>query len=177
MYNDKGKMIKAYFSDHELDCNIEYIEENKPLGTAGSLSYLQGKFSEPFFVSNCDIITHANYSSVYDFHKQGSYDITILCSMQKYTIPYGVCEINNNGMLKKIKEKPDYDFLVNTGLYLMNPIVLKHISKDKYLDMTDLIREIKKSGLKVGVYPVSEKSWIDVGQWSEYEKTIQEFDR
>lgn len=172
--NDKGRMIKAYFNDHDLNYNIEFIEEKKPLGTAGSLKYLEGKLLAPFFVSNCDIIIHANYFSIYEFHKKGSYDLTLLGSMQQYSIPYGVCEIDNGGILKGIKEKPEFDILVNTGFYLLNPNVLNHIPENEYFDMTDLIEKIKGKGLKIGVYPVSEKSWIDVGQWSKYNSTINE---
>ena len=175
--NDKGRMIKAYFHDHCLDYNIDFIEEDKPLGTAGALKYLNGKLHGSFFVSNCDIIIHTSYYSVYKFHKKGCYDLTLLGSMRKFTIPYGVCDIDNNGELKGIREKPISDLLVNTGLYLMEPNVLNYIPEDKFFDMTDLIREIQKKGLKVGVYPVSEKSWIDVGQWGEYDKAIKELYR
>jgi len=174
--NDKGRMIKAYFHDHDLRYHIKYIEEDKPLGTAGALKYLDGKLQTPFIISNCDNIIHTNYHSIYEFHKEGSHDLTVVGSLQQYTIPYGVCEIDNFGILKEIREKPEYDFLVNTGLYLMNPNVLHYIPEDKYFDMTDLIKVIQKESLKIGVYPVSEKSWIDVGQWSKYSKTIKELE-
>lgn len=172
--NDKGRMVKAYFHEHEFLCRITYIDEGKPLGTAGALRYLRSKISGPFFVSNCDIIVRSNYESIYKFHKKGSYDITIVGSMQQYTIPYGVCDINNGGMLKGIREKPEYNFLVNTGLYLLETSILQYIPENKHFDMTDLIRKVCGSGLKVGVFPVSEKSWIDVGQWKEYANTLKE---
>ncbi len=91
---DKGQMIKAYFHDHDLPYCIQYIEENKPLGTAGSLLQLKSKLNEPFFVSNCDIIIHADYASVLDFHVQGKYDLTLVASMRHYVIPYGVCDVD-----------------------------------------------------------------------------------
>lgn len=172
--NDKGRMVKAYFHDHDMDYRIEYIEEDKPLGTAGALKCLDGKMDGTFFVSNCDIIIQADYVSIFDFHKKGSYDLTLVGSMQQYTIPYGICDIDNGGVLKGIREKPEYDFLVNTGLYLLEPAIPQYIPENEYFDMTDLIKKIQDNGLKVGVFPISEKSWIDVGQWAEYKNTIKE---
>jgi dTDP-glucose pyrophosphorylase len=171
--NEKGRMIKAYFYDHDFKYSLNYIEEKEFLGTAGALKFLKGSITEAFFVSNCDVIIKADYASVYDFHKHGNYDLTLIGSMQQYTIPYGVCDIAGGGALKSIREKPRYDLLVNTGLYLMNPAVLDFIPENKSYDMTDLINSLKENGKDVGVFPVSEKSWIDIGQWNEYNKNIE----
>lgn len=172
---EKERMVRAYFYEHRLGYQIDYIHEDKPLGTAGALKNLEGKVEGAFFVSNCDIIIRADYGAFYDFHKKGGYGLTMISSMRQYTIPYGVCEIGKGGILKAIQEKPQYDFLVNTGLYLLEPTVLRFVPEGVYFDMTDLIRTIRESGVDVGVFPVSEKSWIDVGQWAEYNNIIKEF--
>jgi len=169
---DKGRMVEAYFHDHELGYRIDYIYEEEPLGTAGALKYLEDKIKKTFFVSNCDIIIRTDYGSFYDFHEKGGYDLTLVGSMRQYTIPYGVCTIDDGGVLKEIQEKPQYDFLVNTGMYLLEPNVLQYIPENTSFDMTDLIRKVMKAGLKVGLFPVSEKSWIDVGQLSEYKDMV-----
>lgn len=171
--NHKGKMIRAYLEDHESDYKFKYITENKPLGTAGALKYLEGKIDSPFFVSNCDIIIKDDYTKIYDFHKKGNYALTLVASMQNHVIPYGVCEIENGGILKSIQEKPQYDFLVNTGMYILNPEVLEFIPQDTFFDMTDLIKILQQNEKLIGVFPVSEKSWIDVGQWGEYKKSVE----
>ena len=163
--NEKGRMIKAFFYDHDFDFNIQYVEESKPIGTAGALKFLEGTLHEPFFVSNCDVIINADYASILDYHNEEHFELTLVGSMQNYTIPYGVCEANKDGELIALQEKPHFDFLANAGLYLMNPSVLRFIPENAYFDMTDLIVKIQNSDLKVGVFPVSEKSWIDVGQW------------
>lgn len=170
--HDKGSMIKAYFHDHSLGYRIDYIDEAKPLGSAGALKKLEGKVNTAFFVSNCDIMIHADYSALFDFHKKGSYDLTLVGSMQHYAVPYAVCDIENGGILKKIREKPQSDLLVNTGLYILEPAVLRYIPLDTNFSMIDLIRKAQDDGSKVGVFPVSEKSWIDVGQLSEYTNII-----
>ncbi len=169
---DKGKMVMAYFHDHDLGYRIQYIHEPEPLGTAGALKFLEEKMKDSFFVSNCDIIIRTDYGSFYDFHKNGGYALTMICSMRQYIIPYGVCEVDNSGMLKTIREKPQYDLLANTGMYLLEPKALSFIPENSHFDMTDLIRKVQDNGLKVGIFPVSEKSWIDVGQMSEYKEII-----
>jgi len=174
--NEKGKMIKAYFHDHDLGYNIHYIEEGKPLGTAGSLKLFKGNVSNSFFVSNCDIIIKSDYNEILKFHNEEQYDLTIVGSTQQFKVPYGICDIENGGVLKCIREKPEYDFLVNTGLYIMKSHVLGFIPEDTYFDMTSLIGEVQDNGMKVGVFPVSEKAWIDVGQWAEYKNIIKKLE-
>jgi len=172
--NYKGKMIKAYFEDNENGYHIEYISESKPLGTIGALRYLAGKIDKSFFISNCDIIIKNDYSSILKFHREGKYDLTLVGSLHHQIIPYGVCSFENGGLLKSIEEKPEHDFMVNTGMYLLNPDMLTFIPENRYFDVTDLIAIMQKMGHRIGVYPVSEKSWIDVGQWKEYKKAISE---
>ena len=171
--NHKANMIKAYFEDINHEYSIGYVIEDKPLGTAGSLKYLEGKIDSDFFVSNCDIIIKENYNSIYDFHKKNDNILTLVSSMQHHTIPYGVCEIENGGTLKSITEKPQYDFLVNTGMYILSPEALKYIPENEFFHITHLIEKLKDDGKKVGVFPVSEKSWIDIGQWTEYKKAVE----
>ena len=171
--NHKGKMIKAYFEDNTPDVTISYLEENAPLGTAGALKLLGDTVQGDFFVSNCDIIVRADYRSIYDFHKENNFALTLIASMQHHVIPYGVCEIEEGGALREIREKPEYDFLVNTGFYLLSADILKHIPADTRFDMPDLIKILQSNQLSVGVYPVSEKSWIDIGQWSQYKQAIE----
>jgi len=134
---------------------------------------LLGRINKPFFTSNCDIIIKNDYSSIVQFHQDGKFDLTLVGCMKHQRIPYGVCTFKNGGLLKRIEEKPEYDFLVNTGMYLMNPAILNYVPDKKYFDMTDLIALIQKKGRKVGVYPVSEKSWLDIGQWEEYNSTVR----
>jgi dTDP-glucose pyrophosphorylase/CBS domain-containing protein len=171
----QAKIIKAYFEEYKLDYKISFVEELEPLGTAGALKMLTGRFSTPFFVSNCDIIIKDCYPEILKYHLKDGCDLTIVSSLQHYTVPYGVCEIEKGGTLKKISEKPEYDFFINTGMYIMSPEILDYIPTGTRYDITDLIRDLQKANKKIGVYPVSEKSWIDIGQWGEYKKTLSIF--
>ncbi|MDH3975358.1 MAG: sugar phosphate nucleotidyltransferase [Deltaproteobacteria bacterium] len=169
--NHKSAMIKAYFQECENAYKIDFIQETHPLGTAGALRLLRNRISSPFFVSNCDIIVKADYTGLYQFHADGGFALTIIASMQHYTIPYGICELDEGGTLEAISEKPEYDFLVNTGMYILNPETIDLIPEDKMFHMTDLINSLKRNNYKIGVYPVSEKSWIDIGQWGKYKES------
>jgi len=170
--NNMSKIIRAYFEDNTCNYSISFVEEGKPLGTVGGLKIISGRLNEPFFVSNCDIIVYADYFDLYRFHLEKNYDMSIVASVKYINIPYGTCELNDNGSLDEIKEKPEYSFLANTGLYIINPSVLALIPDSKPFSATGLIEKLKQDGGNIGVYPVSEKAWIDVGQWAEYKKAI-----
>ena len=125
-------------------------------------------------VTNCDIIIKTDYLDLYEFHQKNNYDITLVASMKNYTIPYGTCELNNNGDLSHIDEKPKYDFLVNTGLYVLNPEILSEIPQGIPYDITNLITDLKRRGKTIGVFPIDDDAWTDIGQWAEYRKVLDQ---
>ena len=170
--NYKGNLIKAYFDDLDHSYKLSYIREDKYLGTAGALRLLDVEASTPVFVTNCDIIIKDNYLNILEFHKTGKYDLTLVAAMFHQQIPYGVCKLKEGGELDKLSEKPEYDYLVNSGMYILNSSVLKLIPENEFFHITHLMEEIKKSGGKIGVYPVSENSWIDIGRWEEYKQAL-----
>lgn len=168
-----SKIMRAYFEERNSDYSIVLVEEDEPKGTAGGLKLLSDKLHKPFFVSNCDIVIETDYADLYYFHAKNSHDITLVASAKQFNIPYGVCELNGGGSLSRIKEKPKYNLLVNTGLYVLNPDVLELIPNDRLFHLTHLMNKIKKNKGSIGVYPVSEKAWIDVGQWAEYRNALK----
>ena len=168
--NYKKELIKSYFEDKNF--NLKYVEEKKELGTAGSLAFFKKKIKSDFFVCNCDTLLNINIKKFYEYHKKGKFDITLVVATKNFGLPYGSCEIDNRGNLKKITEKPTMNYLVNTGLYLMKPSVINLVSNRKSLNMDQLIKLVKKKGKKIGIFPISEKNWTDVGEWSEYNKLI-----
>ena len=170
--NHKANLIKAYLEEFENLYNISYVSEDKPLGTGGALKSLSGKIKKPFFVSNCDVLIKADYEIIYNNHIKNKYDLTLIASMMHYKVPYGVCEISGDGELKKLKEKPEYDFLVNSGMYIVNPEMLDLIPENQFYNITELILSVKENGGRVGVFPVSEKSYLDAGQWKEYSNML-----
>ncbi len=172
--NHKSKIIKSYFEELRPSYRVEYIHEDKPLGTAGSLGYLRDRLEGSLIVTNCDILIEADYSELVEFHDKSKNDITIVGALKHYHIPYGICEIVNGGTLTKITEKPQYNFLVNTGMYVLRAETLRLIPADEVFHMTDLIGKTQERGGKVAVFPVSDKAWIDTGEWAEYRKALKQ---
>ena len=172
--NYKGKIMKAYFEELQPDYKVHFVEEHEPLGTAGSLRFLHGQFDQAFFVTNCDIIIKVDYAGLYEFHQKGGYDVTLVASAKEFIIPYGTCELNGEGNLSHINEKPKYDFLINTGLYVLNPDILKLVPKNKFYHITHLIEDANNKGKKIGVFPIDDDAWLDVGQWAEYRKAVEQ---
>lgn len=174
--NYKSSIIKAFFEEEKREFALNYVDEEKPLGTAGSLIYLNNKFSGPFFVTNCDIIVNADYFKIYNYHISRNFDITIVASEKKHTVPYGVCLIDDDECLIRINEKPSEDYYINVGLYILNPMMINLIPKNISFHMTDLIELAKSKNFKIGVYKIGENDWIDTGQWEEYGKAVNLYD-
>lgn len=171
--NYKAYIIKSYLSELNLPYQINYIQEDKPLGTAGSLYLLKEKIkSESFILTNCDTILDIDYFSLLDTHNKQKNDITMVVSAQEFKIPYGICEISD-GEVVDIKEKPSIKNLVNTGVYVINTNIIKLIPDNQFFNATDLIIKAKQNGKTVKIYPVSGDSWIDVGHWEEYRKALE----
>ena len=172
--NHKKNMIKAYFNEIEKNYSVDYIEEDKPLGTAGSLYFLKDKIKETFFLSNCDILIDGNYLNMLDYHKESKAKITLITSLKHHVIPYGVMNVDEDGNLVEMIEKPEYDYLINTGMYILEPEVLEDIPINKFFHITELINYYIERKEKIGIYPVSEASWLDMGEVKEMENMIKE---
>ena len=171
--NFKGKILKAFFEELEPSFSVNFLEEKKPLGTGGALHKLSNKIKSTFFVTNCDVIFDIDHSDLLKFHREHKCDLTLVASAKEIEIPYGACEINEDGYLKKISEKPKLDYLVNTGLYVLEPSSLDYIPKNRFFHITDLIEEMGKDKKKIGVFPIDDNAWVDIGQWEEYRNAVK----
>lgn len=167
--NHKKNMIKAYFNEIEKNYSINYVDEDIPLGTGGGLSLLKGKINSTFILSNCDILVEEDFNKIYEFHKKEKNLITMVCSLKNIVVPYGVIEIDENGHIENMKEKPKFSFLTNTGVYIVEPIVIEELEENIAIGFPDIIEKYKKLGEKIGVFPISEGSWMDMGQLDEME--------
>lgn len=170
--NYKSDMMRFYLDQLEHHYNIEFFEETKPLGTIGSVSLLRGKITTPFFVSNCDIIIDQDYRDVYEYHLNNRNDLTIVTAVKSIKIPYGVIETGTDGLMTGLQEKPEQTYMINTGVYILNPECIDEIPEGEFFHITHLMEKIKARGGRVGCFPVSEHAWKDIGEWSEYLKMI-----
>ena len=172
--NYKAETIKRYISNIDKpQYHITYFQEDKPLGTAGSLHLLKDEINVTFFVSNCDIIIDEDYGEILKYHRDNHNEITVVAAIKNLAIPYGTLETKEEGLLSSIKEKPDYTFKINTGMYILEPHLINEIPHDRVYHITFLIEKLMKEGRRVGVYPINEGSWTDIGNWDEYMKYIK----
>lgn len=171
--NYKADKIKEYFEKiPDKNYTVSYVQEDKPLGTAGSLYLLKHKLNKTFFVSNCDILVDVNLEDLLKYHKNNNNVITVVSVLKNYKIPYGTIETGANGLLESLNEKPDIIYQINSGLYILEPKIFEYLPENTFMHITDLILKLKDNGLNVGVFPVSEGSWADMGNWDEYLKII-----
>ncbi len=171
--NHKAEMIRAYYQEIEKSYNVTFFKENKFLGTAGGLACLKETIHDTFFVSNCDILLNADLECVYRTHKMNNNKITFVCAMKEVVIPYGVVEADEHGRILSMKEKPEFSFLTNTGVYVLEPEVIRDLKEDEFVHMPELARRYMEKGENVGVFPVSEKAWMDMGQFGEMESMME----
>lgn len=170
--NYKADIMKYYLNQLDHHYDIEFFQEDKPLGTIGSVSLLKGQITTPFFVSNCDSINEQDYRDVYDYHVENNNDLTIVTMVKTFKIPYGVIETGEDGLMTSLSEKPELTYQVNTGVYILNPTCIDEIPQGEFFHITHLMEKIKARGGRVGCFPVSEHSWKDMGEWPEYLKMI-----
>lgn len=168
--NYKKSVIKSYFHDVAPSYEIDYVEEPKPLGTCGSIKLISEKFEKPLFVTNCDSLIMADYGDIYNYHGDSGNSVTIVSALKNIAVPYGVIHSGDNGEVLHIEEKPKLSYFINTGMYVINPDAIDKIPADKMFHMTDLIEAVMAAGEKVGMYPISEDSFLDMGEISEMKR-------
>ena len=172
--NYKADFIRHYFDNFSKpQYHIEYFQEDKPLGTAGSLHLLKDRINSTFFVSNCDIIIDEDYSEILQFHRDNKNEITVVAAIKNFSIPYGTLETGDRGQLLSLQEKPEVTYKINTGMYILEPHLIEEIPSDRLYHITFLIEKLIQDGRKVGVFPINEGSWTDIGNWDESMKYIR----
>lgn len=167
--NYKKNMIKTYFADVDLKCNIEFIDEEKPLGTGGGLKLLNDKLKRTFVLTNCDILVLEDIRTILEHHSRENNDVTMVCSMKQFEIPYGTVEFSEGGELISFREKPSTNYFINTGLYVIEPSVMEYIGDNEEIGMPDIIDRMRIHGKKIGIFPISENMWLDMGQFDSLE--------
>lgn len=163
--NHKKNMIKAYFNEIAKDYTITYIDEDSPLGTGGGVGLLRSFIHSTFVLTNCDTLIEEDLGEIVKQHKEKQNAITMICSLKNFSIPYGVVEIGENGAIAGMREKPQMSFFTNTGSYIVEPEIIDMIQPEEVIGFPDVIQRAKDSGRNVGVFPISEKAWMDMGQF------------
>ena len=171
--NYKSHMIKKYFGNGSVwGVNIKYLTEEKPLGTAGAISLLPTLPTKPLIVMNSDIITRINFQRLIDFHLENKVKATMCVRKYQQQVPYGVVKVEKEKLIN-IVEKPMEHYLVNAGIYVLSPDVIKHI-KNTYFDMPKLFNKLIENQIPTAAFPVYEY-WLDIGIIDEFKKANNEY--
>jgi dTDP-glucose pyrophosphorylase/predicted transcriptional regulator len=172
--NYKADMIQAHFGDgSRWGIDIHYIQEDKRMGTAGALGLLPEKPQVPLLVMNGDLLTKVNFDQMLDFHLEHQAQATMCVREYNFQVPYGVVRMENH-MLTSIEEKPVQRFLVNAGIYILDPQVLDLIPPGAFFDMPDLFKTIIATNGQATAFPIREY-WMDIGQMDDFERANTEF--
>lgn len=172
--NYKREVIKEYFGNGlQWGVNINYLDEDRRLGTAGALSLFEDMPNKPIIVMNGDILTKVNFQNLLQFHEENCSIATMCVREYQYQIPYGVVKIEGS-TLCAIEEKPTERYFVNAGIYVLNPEALKLIPKNEYFDMPSLFEKLIKQNQKTSVFPIREY-WLDIGKIPDFERANLEF--
>jgi dTDP-glucose pyrophosphorylase len=164
----KAEIIAEHFGDGcRFGVQINYVNEERPLGTAGALGLMEAP-EGPLLVINGDILTDLNFRTMLDFHREHNADMTVAVRKYEFQVPYGVVE-TEGADVSRLVEKPSFEFFVNAGIYLLEPIAYGYIPKDRRFDMTDLIKCLLTDRRSVISFPVREY-WLDIGHQGDYEK-------
>ncbi len=167
--NFRSDVVEQHFGNgEEFGVAITYLHESKPLGTAGALSLLPLDNELPVIVMNGDLLTKMSGDALLEFHNHNRADATMVVRETHFDLPYGVVTTDNVA-ISKIAEKPKQAFLVNAGIYVINPSVIHGITKNEYLDMPTLFNGLIERDMKVIAFPLHEY-WIDIGRLEEFER-------
>ncbi len=175
--NFKKGMIMSYFENTELPYSVNFVDEGALLGTCGGLTKLPFEnLSENFILTNCDSLIDADFSEIYQFHKEHGNDVTLISTARKFTIPYGVIELSQETrQIKEIVEKPSFTYLVNTGSYILNKRTIRLIPPGQPFGTPSLIKEVIRTGGRASLFPIEPNARLDTGEWDEYKKTLDVF--
>jgi dTDP-glucose pyrophosphorylase len=172
--NYKGEQVEEYFGDGSgFGVSIEYIYENKRMGTAGALSLMREKLTEPFFVMNGDLLTNVNFEHFLNFHMENKSVATMAVREYEHQVPFGVVN-QKDGEILSIVEKPTERYYVNAGIYLLNPEVLEYVPDGVFFDMPTLFEGLIEHHKKPLSFPVHEY-WLDIGQMHQLKQARREY--
>ena len=155
-------IVKDYFGDgREWSVKIEYLEEDKPLGTAGALSLIDKRLEAPVLVMNGDVLTRVDFADLLKLHEQTNASATVCVRHYEFEVPYGVVS-HKDGQVLKFEEKPRHSCFVNAGVYVLNAEVISSMKPNSYYDMPSLLQQQAEAGERISAFSLTD-SWLDVG--------------
>lgn len=172
--NYLGDQLVDYFGNgSDRGLNIQYVREDKPLGTIGSILLVDHFDHDDVIVMNSDLLTNIDYADFFKTYKNSGADMAVAATSYHVDVPYAVLEVNDGNTVKSLKEKPRYTYYSNAGIYILKKEVLKMIPKDQFFDITDLMDRIIEMNLKLVTYPIN-GYWLDIGKHEDFKKAQED---
>ena len=171
--NHLSEVIEQHFGDgSNLGCEIDYLREEKPLGTGGALSLLPEIPEHDVVVMNGDLVTQIDINDFLHFHTTSKHDLTMAVRNHFTELPYGVVDVKD-GLVEGLSEKPQISRLINCGMYVLSPEVLQMVPKQKSIPITWLVENCLGKDKVVAAY-LTEGEWIDIGDPSQLRRAREE---
>lgn len=172
--NYLGEQLKDYFGNGvNRKLNIQYVKEDKPLGTIGSILLVDNFFHDDIIVMNSDLLTNIDFKDFYKLFKDSGADMAVAATSYHVDVPYGVLEADDSNKVLSLKEKPRYTYYSNAGIYILKKNLLNMIPQDEFYDITDLMKRILEMNLTMVTYPIN-GYWLDIGKHEDFEKAQQD---
>ena len=174
----QGELIKAFCADGaKFGISVKYVDEEKPLGTAGPLSLMRDCFSEgeKFVLMNGDIFTQLNFSRMIDYHNKGNYCMTLGYRTYEHKLPFGVLELEGP-KLCGIVEKPSTEFNVSTGIYILDASVIDFVPDNTFFTMPELANKLLEKKRQIGAYRI-EEYWLGIENVDHFNEAIEELNK
>lgn len=172
--NYLGDQLVEYFGDgSNHDLNIQYVREDKPLGTIGSILLVDSFDHDDIIVMNSDLLTNIDFADFYKAYKNSSADMAVAATSYHVDVPYAVLEINNEHTVRSLKEKPRYTYYSNAGIYILKRDILKMIPVNQFFDITDLMDKVLEMNLKLITFPIN-GYWLDIGKHEDFKKAQED---
>ena len=170
--NHLKEQIISYFKKNYSSDNIKFIEEDKPLGTIGSLSLIDKWANRDVLVMNADVLTNIDFLDFYRHYISTNTEMSVATFNVRINIPYGILETTDD-LVSSLVEKPSYTYYSNAGIYLLNKNMLRYIPKDKQYDATDLMEKLISENRKISHFPIR-GYWLDIGNAQNYAKAQED---
>jgi dTDP-glucose pyrophosphorylase len=166
--NASSQILKTFLNEQKIKTKLNFIVEKKKLGTIGGISKIRFGNIKNVLVTNCDTFININLDEFYKFHNNFNNDLTLVVSKYNFKIPYGICKLSKSKEFEKLLEKPNFSFLINSGMYILNKKIIKLIPKNTEMNINDLIIKVKDNNYKIGLYPIKKSSVFDTGEWDKF---------
>lgn len=172
--NYLGEQLIDYFGDGKSkNINIEYVKEDKPLGTIGSILLVKEFKHDDIIIMNSDLLTNIDFMDFFETFHSSDADMAVAATSYSVDIPYAILETDEKQRVKSLKEKPKYTYYSNAGIYIIKKKLLKMIPEGSFYDITDLMEKILQMDLNIITFPIN-GYWLDIGKHDDYKKAQED---